>query len=333
MIAVVGAGAVGSYFGGMLARAGERVVLIGRPAHVAAIREHGLRIESLAWDERVQVAASTELAVVRGADVVLLCVKTGDTAEAGRALAPHLAPGALVVSLQNGVENADVLRAAAGLTAVRAVVYVAVSLAAPGHVRHTGRGDLILEAPADPARRARLEAFAATCTRAGVTCGLEDDLAPALWVKLVLNCAFNAVSALGNVRYGVIASDPDARVVVTRAIEEARAVALAAGIRLPDDDLVSAAWRLARAMPEATSSTAQDLALGRRTEVDALNGYVARRGTELGVPTPVNQALYALVQLRERSLDPPREHSLDRLRERSLDPLRENASHRSGGTS
>ena len=305
MIAVVGAGAVGSYFGGMLARAGEPVTLIGRPAHVAAIREHGLRIENQAWDERVTVAASTDLAEARGADVVLLCVKSGDTASAGRALAPHLAPEALVISLQNGVENADALRAAAGLTVVRAVVYVAVSLAGPGHVRHTGRGDLILEAPADPARRERLAAFAATCARAGVPCGLEADLAPALWVKLVLNCAFNAVSALGNVRYGVIAADPDARVVVTRAVEEARAVALAAGIRLPDADLVAAAWKLAQAMPGATSSTAQDLALGRRTEIDALNGYVARRGAELGVPTPVNQALFALVRLREGALTPP----------------------------
>ena len=304
MIAVVGAGAVGSYFGGMLARAGEPVSLIGRSAHVAAIQQHGLRIESLAWDERVLMPASTDVADVRGADIVLLCVKTGDTADAGRALAPHLAPGALVVSLQNGIENADVLRAAAGLTAVRAVVYVAVSLEAPGHVRHTGRGDLILETPADPARRKRLEAFAAACVRAGVPCGLKDDLAPDLWVKLALNCAFNAVSALGNVRYGVIAANPDARVVVTRAVEEARAVALAAGIRLPGIDLVAAAWKLAQAMPGATSSTAQDLALGRRTEIDALNGYGARRGAELGVPTPVNQALFALVRLRELAITP-----------------------------
>jgi len=309
MIAVVGAGAVGSYFGGMLARAGESALLIGRPAHVAAIQEHGLRIESLAWDERVTMPASTDLADVRGADVVLLCVKTGDTATAGRALAPHLAPEALVLSLQNGIENADVLRTAAGLTAVRAVVYVAVSLAAPGHVRHTGRGDLILEAPADPACRRRLEAFAAACVRAGVPCVLKDDLAPDLWVKLALNCAFNAVSALGNVRYGVIAANPDARVVVTRAVEEARAVGLAAGIRLPDVDLVAAAWKLAQAMPGATSSTAQDLALGRRTEIDALNGYVARRGAELGVPTPVNQALFALVRLRELAITPRGETS------------------------
>lgn len=301
MIAVVGAGAVGSYFGGMLARAGEPVTLIGRAPHVDAIREHGLRIEGLDWDERIAVNASTELADMRAADLVLLCVKSIDTAEAARALAGLLVPGVLVVSLQNGIENADVLRAA-GVAAVPAVVYVAVALAAPGHVRHTGRGDLIIEAPRDPAAQAQLTVFGAACARAGVPCAVKDDLAPDLWVKLVLNCAFNAVSALGNARYGAIAICPEGRAAVTRAVEEAREVALAAGVRLPGTDLVDAAWRLAAAMPGATSSTAQDLARGRRTEIDALNGYVARRGAELGVPTPVNQALCALVKLREGSL-------------------------------
>lgn len=298
MIAVVGAGAVGSYFGGMLARAGEPVTLIGRATHVDAIRAHGLRIESLAWDERIPALASTDLADARAADLVLFCVKAGDTAELGRALAGVLAPGTPVVSLQNGIENAGVLRAA-GLAAVPAVVYVAVAIAEPGHVRHTGRGDLILEAPREAPARERLAAFAATCTRAGVPCVVKEDLAPDLWTKLVLNCAFNAVSALGQANYGAIAAHAEARAIVARAVEEAKDVAIAAGVRLPEGDLLEATWRLAGAMPMATSSTAQDLARGRRTEIDALNGYVARRGAELGVPTPVNQALTALVKLRE----------------------------------
>ncbi len=300
MIAVVGAGAVGSYFGGMLARAGEPVTLIGRAAHVAQVRAHGLRIESLAWDEHIPALASTDLADARAADLVLFCVKAGDTAAVGRALAGELAPGTPVVSLQNGIENADLL-GAAGLAAVPAVVYVAAAIVEPGHVRHTGRGDLILEAPREAPARERLAAFAATCARAGVPCVVKEDLAPDLWTKLVLNCAFNAVSALGQANYGAIAAHAEARAIVARAVEEAKEVAIAAGVRLPEGDLLEATWRLAGAMPMATSSTAQDLARGRRTEIDALNGYVARRGAELGVPTPVNQALTALVKLREDS--------------------------------
>jgi len=300
VIAVVGAGAVGSYFGGMLARAGHPVTLIGRASHVDAIERGGLRLQSVSWDETIPVRATIDLAAVREANVVLICVKTVDTARVAQLIAPHLANGTLVVSLQNGVENAAVMRAAGGFEAVPAVVYVAVEVVAPGHVRHTGRGDLLLGAAPDALARPAAEAFAATCTAAGIPCRVVDDLAPDQWIKLVMNCAFNAVSALGGVQYGAIAGDDAARETVTRAVEEAQAVARALGVRLPEADLAPAAWKLAAAMPQATSSTAQDLARGRPTEIDALNGYVARRGKELGVPTPVNQALCALVHLRER---------------------------------
>ena len=293
MIAVVGAGAVGSYFGGMLARAGHPVTLIGRASHVEAVNAQGLRIESVSWDETIPLRASTALADVHEAKVVLVCVKTVDTDFVARTIAPSLKPGTLVVSLQNGVENVDVMSGAGVSGATPAVVYVAVEVIAPGHVRHTGRGDLLVEdAPGVPE-------FAALCEASGIPCRVVADLGPDLWMKLAMNCAFNAVSALGDVQYGAIAANDAARETVARAVEEAQAVARAAGIRLPEPDLVPAAWKLAAAMPQATSSTAQDLARGRRTEIDALNGYVARRGRELGVPTPVNQALTALVHLRE----------------------------------
>jgi len=300
-LAVVGAGAVGGYFGGMLARAGVPVTLVGREPHVSAMARDGLRLESLAFDAHVPVHATTDLAAARGAETVLVCVKTVDTAEVARALGALLAPSTLVVSLQNGVENVATLRAA-GLHALPAVVYVAAALTGPGHVRHTGRGDLVLEAPApggDAAHHAAFDHLVAAFERAGVPCVVTPDAGPALWTKLVLNCAFNALSALGQVRYARIAADPLARATLEAAVREAVAVARAEGTNLRPAELVEAAWQLAAAMPEATSSTAQDLARGKRTEIDALNGFVARRGAELGVPTPVNQALWSLVRLRE----------------------------------
>jgi 2-dehydropantoate 2-reductase len=118
---------------------------------------------------------------------------------------------------------------------------------------------------------------------------------------MAMNCAFNAVSALGRAKYGRIVGDARAREVLRRAVEETAAVARACGVRLPDDDLVGAAYRLGEAMSGATSSTAQDIARGRRTEIDALNGHVARRGAELGLAVPVNQALHALVRLLEEA--------------------------------
>jgi 2-dehydropantoate 2-reductase len=288
----------------MLTRAGVEVTLVGREPHVSAMAKGGLRLESLRFDERLPVRATADVAGVVGADAVLVCVKAIDTAQAARALAPHLGPETLVVSLQNGVENVAVMREAAGVVAVPAVVYVAAALAGPGHVKHTGRGDLIVQAPTDAPRRAVLDRLCGAFERAGVPCRAVDDAGPDLWMKLVLNCAFNAISALGRARYGRISADPLARDTLERAVHEAALVAQAAGIALPVADPVAAAWKLAAAMPDALSSTAQDLARGKRTEIDALNGYATRRGQELGVATPVNQALWSLVRLLEDAAAP-----------------------------
>jgi 2-dehydropantoate 2-reductase len=298
-VAVLGAGAVGCYFGGMLARAGAPVTLIGRPHHVEAIARDGLGMETLQFRERVAAAASPSVEAARGAAVVLLCVKTPDTESAAKSLAPHLAPGAVLLSLQNGVDNVERVRAVTGTDAVAAVVYVAAAMTGPGRVTHTGRGDLLIGDP--QGGREDLRRLAALFARAGVPCVVSDNVAGELWVKLAINCAYNAVSALGRAKYGRIVQHPLAREVLRRAVGETAAVARAAGVRLPDVDLVEAAFRLGEAMSGATSSTAQDLARGRRTEIDALNGYVARRGAELGVATPVNHALHALVKLLEEA--------------------------------
>ena len=123
-IAVMGAGAVGCYYGGMLARAGHDVMLIGRPQHVEAVERQGLRLETQTFDEHIRVSASTEGSAVQGAAFVLFCVKSTDTESGAAAIKPHLAPDALVLSLQNGVENADRLRALLPQEVVAAVVYV-----------------------------------------------------------------------------------------------------------------------------------------------------------------------------------------------------------------
>ncbi len=297
-VAVLGAGAVGCYFGGMLARAGAPVTLIGRPHHVEALAKDGLWLEGLHVQERIPVGASAAAAAARDAAVVLFAVKSFDTEEAARSLAPHLVPGAVVLSLQNGVDNVERIRAAAGIDALAAVVYVAAAMTGPGRVRHSGRGDLIVGRPGG-GRRDEAERVAALFERAGVPCAVSDNVEGELWAKVAMNCAFNAVSALGRAKYGRIVADPRAREVLRRAVEETAAVARACGAVLPEEDLVGAAFRLGEAMSGATSSTAQDIARGRRTEIDSLNGYVARRGAELGVATPVNQALHALVKLLE----------------------------------
>ena len=294
---------MGGYFGGMLARAGAPVVLIGRPAFVEAVRQDGLFLDTVSFRERLKVEAAEGLEAVRGAELVLFCVKTVDTAATARAMAPFLSPAAIVVSMQNGVDNAEQIRAAAGVEALAAAVYVAASVPAPGHIKHVGRGDLVLGPENEKTRK-----VAALFARAQVPCRISDNLAGELWTKLVWNCALNALSALGRATYGEIVGNADARKLVETTVFEVLAVAKAAGIRpagLEDPKAALAeAFKIAEQMSQTRSSTAQDMARGKRTEIDSLNGYIARRAAELGVAAPVNHALFTLVKLAEINSPP-----------------------------
>jgi 2-dehydropantoate 2-reductase len=291
-IAVMGAGAVGCYYGGMLARASHDVTLIGRPAHVAAMQRAGLRLQTQAFDEQVPVHASTDAAAVAGAALVLVCVKSSDTETAAHQLRPHLGTEAVVWSLQNGVDNAERLTALLHRRVEPAVVYVATEMAGPGHVRHHGRGELLLGP--DPSHTHWVQLF----QQAGVPLQLSDQIQPMLWTKLAINCAYNALSALGGRPYGEMVASPGVWDVMRSAVQECQAVAQADGVTLPAD-LWQQVERIAHTMPTQSSSTAQDLKVGRRSEIDQLNGHVVRRGQTLGIPTPVNHVLHTLVKLRE----------------------------------
>jgi 2-dehydropantoate 2-reductase len=308
-VVVVGAGAVGCYFGGRLVRAGCPVTFLGRPgpgSSIVALARDGLYFDSPEFQENLRLETSTDASTAGGAEIILLCVKTLDTASAAALLAPHLNAGAILVSLQNGVENAAVIREAllaAGRTALPvvlpSVVYVGAAMPAPSHLKHSGRGDLVVGPGADLSLAPAVDRVAQLFARAGVPCRISDNIDGELWVKLVWNCAGNAVSALGRASYGLAGRLEPVRRVMAAAAEEVSAVACAAGVRLPEMDLVAMGLKLAGALGPATSSTAQDIERGRATEIDSLNGFVARRGAELGVPTPVNHTLWALVKLRE----------------------------------
>jgi 2-dehydropantoate 2-reductase len=296
-VAVMGAGAVGCYFGGMLARAGHSVTLIGRPQHVDAIRRNGLRMQTTTFDEPVELAASVGADAAAGADLILFCVKSLHTESAGFEIRPHLAPGALILTLQNGVDNADRLRAVLPQhTVASAVVYVATEMAGPGHLRHHGRGDLLIE----PSQGAAVTSATAaqTLIEAGVPTVISPNVRGALWAKLILNCAYNAVSAIAQLPYGRAVIGEGVRDVMRDVVAECLAVANAEGVELAGD-VQDAVDKLAASMPGQFSSTAQDLARGKPSEIDYLNGLVVKRGAALGVATPANRVLWALVKLIE----------------------------------
>lgn len=293
--AVFGAGAVGGYYGAMLARAGVPVVLIGRAAFVQAVRARGLRLQTASFDEIIPVAADTEAAAARGADVVLVCVKSGDTETAGRALAPHLGPHTAVLSLQNGVDNAQRLAQVLGRPVVPVVVYVAAGVEAPGHVRHHGRGELVM------APFAQAAAVQAAFGHAGVAVSVSPAVPQALWTKLAINCAYNALSAIAARPYGWLWRQPGVPEMLRQVVQECVEVAAAEGIALPAEALHADVERIAATMATQLSSTARDLLRGHPTEIDHLNGYVAARARAHGLAAPVNQALQTLVHVLERT--------------------------------
>jgi len=227
------------------------------------------------------------------ANVVLFAVKSTDTEAAGLQIRPHLQPGALVLCLQNGVDNAERLRAVLpGVDVAAAAVYVATEMAGPGHLRHHGRGELIIE----PSPRSA--ALAQALQAAGVPTQISAEVRNVLWAKLVINCAYNGLSAIGKIAYGELLQRPGLPQVLQDLVSECRAVAAADGVVLPDDLEVSVR-AIAHSMATQMSSTAHDLRRGKPTEIDFLNGHIVRRGELLGVPTPANRLLWAAVKLLE----------------------------------
>lgn len=291
-IAVMGAGAVGCYFGGMLARAGHAVTLIGRPSHVEAVQRDGLWLDTQTFSEHVKLQASVDVAAVVGAQLLLFCVKSTDTLDAARQIAPYLHADAVVMSLQNGVDNAFALQSVLPQPVIPAVVYVATEMAGPGHVRHNGRGELVIgEADASAA-------IAALLSAAGVPVTVSDNVTGSLWAKLIVNCAYNAMSAITQMPYGRLVQGEGVERLMREVVDECIAVATAAGISVPGDSYEDVA-RIARTMAEQYSSTAQDMARGKRSEIDHLNGYVVRQAQALGIRAPINQTLHTLVKLLE----------------------------------
>lgn len=303
-VVVIGAGAVGCYFGGMLARAKEAdVVFVARsPEQIEALNQNGLTINSRNFQEQIDVKATAGMSVVSDADFVLLCVKTTGTETACESFAPHLPPDALVVSMQNGVDSDERMRTVLSGDVASAVVYIGSEMTAPNVVQHNGRGDLVVGSFQPNAQiNEKLEIFATLFARADVPCVVSDNIKGELWIKLITNCAYNAVSALSRIRYGKMVQENSIRELMEKIVEESLAVARADKVKIDEENLMPRVFQIGEAMPAAFSSTAQDIERGKRTEIDSLNGYIFRLGAKLGVSTPINQTLHTLVKLLEES--------------------------------
>jgi 2-dehydropantoate 2-reductase len=296
-LAIVTAGAVGGYFGGLLVGKGSDITFVARGEHLRVLQESGLTLKKPDGDLVLppdQYRATENVAqAVKGADMVLFAVKSFDTRELALALLPGLGETVPVLSLQNGVENEELLsailepqRTAGG------VAYVFAQLTAPGEITATSSGKLVLaERTMAEGPVAHLAEFTALCEAANVPFETTTDISKIKWTKLVYNSALNGWTTFRQTTLDHLLADPETRRDFEATLRETAEVALALGIKL-DRDVVARTMELALSMGAVGSSMLGDLEMGRRLEYEALTGYIVRKGYERGIPTPYNAMLF-----------------------------------------
>ena len=293
-IAVMGAGAVGGYFGALLAQAGHEVAFIARGAHMQAMRASGIVIDGPRGRIQVQnITVTDDPATLAPCDVVLFCVKTYDTESAAQAIRPLLAKGGVVITLQNGVDGQDRIAAVLGPDAVMGgLAMVSGVIAEPGVIKTISEMSSLRFGEANGSASPRAVAFADACTKAGFTAEIMSDIRSAQWQKFVGLATNAALTSLIRLPAGNIYHDPELLELTRRALAEVAAVAKAQNIALPED-IVERALKLHQNFPPTMyASMYHDHARGRRTELESLSGLVVRRGRQYGVPTPVHEMAY-----------------------------------------
>jgi 2-dehydropantoate 2-reductase len=297
-IAVFGAGAVGGYFGARLAAAGQDVTFIARGRHLEAIRKSGLRIESPNGDVTIHPAQVTDdPASVGPVDYLMFAVKLFDTESVGQACRPMVGPDTTVLALQNGVETEDILGRILGPQHVMGgTVYIAAVVAEPGLIRQTGHFARMIFGELDGSRSKRGQVFEKACKDAGIDAVFSSAVMTEIWMKFIVLVGLSGVTTVTRMPVGSLRADPDTRMLLYNAIAEAAAVGRARGVALPDDAVERQMAVLDGWPPEMVASMLHDLNGGRRMELDYLSGAVARLGRRCGVPTPVNDTLYAALK-------------------------------------
>ncbi len=296
-IGVAGAGAVGCHYASKLSQAGTPVALLARGAHLAALREHGLKHESMGKMTTVRMAAGDDAAILADCDIVLIGAKNTVLPDILSQIAPHLAKGALVVTLQNGVRAPVLAAALPGHPVAAGSAFIGVRIEHPGHIIHSAAGHIRFAPWTDDAT-APLEKLVAAFHAAGVDAAVEPDARTMLWTKMLWNCGFNAITALTRRYARDIAADPDTARWVEAAMRETEAVAKAEGAHLAAD-AVQKYLVGSRGMGPVKTSMWQDIEHGHPTEIADMNGHVAELAEAHGLAAPVNAMLASLIRAAE----------------------------------
>ena len=302
-ILVLGSGGVGGYFGVQLAKAGHEVFFVARGAHLQAMQQHGLRVDSPLSPVQLQpVRCGSDPSAMHEPDVVLFCPKLWDVKAAAAQLAPGLGPHTLVIPFQNGVESHRWLSDSLGPQRVAiGVAQIASTIGAPGVISHTGgfarmRVGLPPALASDTATSARLDAFVSAGAAAGIDIVRVPDALRTLWEKYVFLAAMSGLTSLVRLPIGPIRSDPDLRATLEASMRETAALAATQGVVFEPDFIARQMGFVDGLHADMRSSMLHDLLAGRRLEAPWLCGGVARMSAEQGLPSPVNRTLFAALK-------------------------------------
>lgn len=301
-IAIFGTGGAGGYFGARLAQAGEDVVFVARGAHLQALREHGLRLESIRGDVHLRDVRATDRPDEIGpVDWIVCGVKTWQVNEAAQAMRPLIGAHTAVLPLQNGVEAASQLAAVLGPEhVVGGAAWVAAHVAQPGLIRHVGVDPRVVCGELDGRVTRRVEAVREALARSGTRAEVSSDIRGVMWAKFVFIAAVSGVGAVARVPVGEARAVPETRHLLECALGETAAVAREHGVTLAADVVTTTLAFIDQLAPHTTASMQRDIADGRPSELEAQNGAVVRLGRAVGVPTPTHDFLYAALLPLER---------------------------------
>lgn len=298
-IAIMGAGAIGSLYGGFLKKAGHDVVLIGRPNHMLSISDSGLKVSGVLGEHTISIEATSNPRDVAAVDYVMITTKTYDTIRAAREAEHLVKTGAKVVVLQNGLGTERQVAKALGTTAVlRATTCFGAEIVTSGAIEVTGTGITEIGSHYDENKSA-IHEFAAALREAGFQVTESENIEGVVWTKTIVNCGINPVGALTGLTNGEIHSNPALRGLVVKLVEETVRVVEALGVELTTDDPVRYTLGTAKATGNNINSMLQDIRAMKRTEIESITGAVIRIGRELGIPTPASESVYALVRALE----------------------------------
>ncbi len=297
-IVILGAGGVGGYYGGLLARSGNDVGFVARGAHLAALRQRGLRVESVHGDFALYpVSASDDPAALGPADLVLVAVKSYDLEAAAAAAVPLLAAETVVLPLLNGLDAAERLAAILGPGPVLAgLTHISCGVAEPGLVRQVSPLRRITFGEPDGRLTTRTERIRQTLAASGIETVLSDQIQVAIWAKFLFIAAISGVCCLARQPMGAVLATPETRQLFVEALLEIEALARARGVDLPPDVVVRTVQLAEGFSPATRPSLLADLEAGRRLELEAMSGTVVRCGQEAGIATPIHRTVYAALK-------------------------------------